>query len=296
VSYTPTDSAGAMDVTDGLEMWRSPRSRCPRRCRSAARPSPPPVAEHGGFPDFEVEPTVSMAPPPLPPRAAAPPPVAPPGLRVRRGHGADDGGRPATDGRASGTSRGPGARQRGRRRDGDVQAGRRAGRAQARGASARSAGAPRARRGREARRAGGPCGRARETAAVRVRRGARLRPPRLPPRQSARRRPSGAPAPRARAERPRPRRPRRPSPPPRRRWRQQGPLFAGAGVLVVVARDRGLVVHAHARPPTAEASPVAPPPVSAATPPAAVAPPVTEAAAPPETQPPVAAATPIRRR
>jgi len=46
-------------------------------------------------------------------------------------------------------------------------------------------------------------------------------------------------------------------------------------------------------PRNAEASPVAPPPVSAATPPPAVAPPVTEAAAPPETQPPVAEATPI---
>jgi hypothetical protein len=46
--------------------------------------------------------------------------------------------------------------------------------------------------------------------------------------------------------------------------------------------------------PTAEASPVAPPPVAESTPPpVAVAPTVTQAAAPPETQPPVAVATPI---
>src|SRR6185369_16430537 len=78
LSYAPADSAGVMDVSDGLEMVEEPTVAMPPPVPQAAPPSAPPVGEHGGFPDFEVEPTVAMAPPPLPPRATAPPPVAPP--------------------------------------------------------------------------------------------------------------------------------------------------------------------------------------------------------------------------
>src|SRR6478672_4942051 len=82
----PTDATALLDVSDGLEMVDETVALPPPVPAPPLAPPPVPVAaapaaaaaDHGGFPDFEVEPTVAMAPPPLPTRAtAAPMPVTP---------------------------------------------------------------------------------------------------------------------------------------------------------------------------------------------------------------------------
>jgi hypothetical protein len=71
------DATALLDVSDGLEMVDETVAMPPPVPTPPSAPPPVPVAaapaaDHGGFPDFEVEPTVAMAPPPLPTRAAAP--------------------------------------------------------------------------------------------------------------------------------------------------------------------------------------------------------------------------------
>jgi pSer/pThr/pTyr-binding forkhead associated (FHA) protein len=75
VSYPPTDATMLLDGSEGLEVVDEPTAAVPPRTPAppAAAPTPPaPFEDFGGFPDFDVEPTVGLAPPPLPPRAAAP--------------------------------------------------------------------------------------------------------------------------------------------------------------------------------------------------------------------------------
>src|SRR5258707_650597 len=180
VEHAPADASALLDVSEGLEVDEPtavlpPPIPAPPAPAPAAAP-PEPALEEQGFPDFDVEPTVAMAPPPLPPRATAPP-----------------------------------------------------------------------RRARAGRRAAAP---------------------------------AAVPAPAA----------------ARRGGSSKAPLIAGAVVVVLAL---GLAAYWFTRPaatPTAQASPVAPPPVSQATPPVVAArPPLTQAPAPPETQAvaPVAAPTPI---
>jgi hypothetical protein len=66
VSLPPVDPADLVGDLEGLEVVEEPRIA-----------SPPPV-EDMGFPDFDVEPTGAVAPPPLPPPRAASPVAAPP--------------------------------------------------------------------------------------------------------------------------------------------------------------------------------------------------------------------------
>src|SRR5258707_13067792 len=120
------------------------------------------------------------------------------------------------------------------------------------------------------------------------------RPPAATARGAAR---PAAPAPRARVERPAAAPAAVPAPAAARRGgSSKAPLIAGAVVVVLAL---GLAAYWFTRPaatPTAQASPVAPPPVSQATPPVVAAgPPLTQAPAPPETQAaaPVAPPTPI---
>ena len=296
LSYAPADSAGVMDVSDGLEMVEEPTVAMPPPVPQAAPPSAPPVGEHGGFPDFEVEPTVAMAPPPLPPRATAPPPVAPvsefeedmeptivdvpPPTVARPARPAapapvseDDAAtvmfKPAAAPAAPKPAAPPAAPP-----------------APPRATAAAKPAAPAAPASAPAKPAAGarPPAEARPVAA------------KAP---AAAKTPAGsrpaAPAPKARVERPAAAPAAAPAPAaPRGGGGSKAPLIAGAGVLVLVLGVAAWWFTRTPAAPTAEASPVAPPPVSAATPPpVAVAPPVTEAAAPPETQPPVAEATPI---
>ena len=297
LSYAPADSAGVMDVSDGLEMVEEPTVAMPPPVPQAAPPSAPPVGEHGGFPDFEVEPTVAMAPPPLPPRATAPPPVAPvsefeedmeptivdvPPPTVARP------ARPAAPAPVS-------------EDDAATVMFKPAAAPAAPKPAAPPAAPPAPPRATAAAKPAAPAAPAAPPAAKPA---AGARPP-AEARPAAAKAPAAAktpagsrpaaPAPKARVERPAAAPAAAPAPAaPRGGGGSKAPLIAGAGVLVVVLGVAAWWFTRTPAAPTAEASPVAPPPVSAATPPpVAVAPPVTEAAAPPETQPPVAEATPI---
>ena len=295
LSYAPADSAGVMDVSDGLEMVEEPTVAMPPPVPQAAPPSAPPVGEHGGFPDFEVEPTVAMAPPPLPPRATAPPPVAPvsefeedmeptivdvPPPTVARP------ARPAAPAPVS-------------EDDAATVMFKPAAAPAAPKPAAPPAAPPAPPRATAAAKPAAPAAPAAPPAAKPA---AGARPP-AEARPAAAKAPAAAktpagsrpaaPAPKARVERPAAAPAAAPAA-PRGGGGSKAPLIAGAGVLVLVLGVAAWWFTRTPAAPTAEASPVAPPPVSAATPPpVAVAPPVTEAAAPPETQPPVAEATPI---
>ena len=82
VSYPPTDATMLLDGSEGLEVIDEPTVAMPPPLAAPPPPAqavapPAPVEDIGGFPDFDVEPTVALAPPPLPSRSAAPP-AAPP--------------------------------------------------------------------------------------------------------------------------------------------------------------------------------------------------------------------------
>jgi len=318
-----TDATALLDMSDGLEMVEEPTLAMPPPLPPAAPAPPPPptpAADHGGFPDFEVEPTVSMAPPPLPPRAATPPPVsaapvsefeedmeptivdvpAPPVARGSRPAAPagpeddDEGGAtvmyrhpdaapppapkppapPATPPRASAAT--PVAPA-----------------VPAPPVPPAKAAAPPAAKG-----AAAPAAKAAAAPAVKAATGPAARPT-AEARPAAAKAPAAArpaaPPPRARAERPAAAPAAAPPPvaAPRGGGGSKAPLIAGAAVvLLALAGAAYWFTRTPESAPTAAASPVVPPPVSAATPPPVAArPPVTEAAAPPVTE--AAAPTPI---
>ena len=304
VEHAPADASALLDVSEGLEV-DEPTAVLPPPIPAPPAPAPaapPPGAalEEQGFPDFDVEPTVAMAPPPLPPRAPAPPPPAVPEFSEFEedmeptvvdvpaptiAHAAAPLAPPP-----AGKASAPAIKE-----DDAVDAAtvmyRRLAAPPSPPEPAPPAVAP------APPRAAPPPAAAPKSAAAQgspARPPAEARPPAAKAPAAAR---PAAPAPRARVERPAAAPAAVPAPAAARRGgSSKAPLIAGAVVVVLAL---GFAAYWFMRPaatPTAQASPVAPPPVSQATPPVVAArPPLTQAPAPPETQAvaPVAAPTPI---
>jgi hypothetical protein len=307
VEPAPEDATVLLAASEDLDVVDEPTVALPPPI--PARPAPPPAApvleEHEFFPDFDVEPTVAMAPPPLPPRAAAPPPPAEPEFEEDMEPTVVDVPAP-TVARAAAPPPVPakpaapptaGAAAPGIKEDDQGDAATvmfKPAAAPAPPVPKPPVAAPAPPRASSSP-ASPPAAAASKSAPAPA---APARPPaqaRLPAAKAPAAARPAAPVPRARAERPAAAAVATPAA-ARRGGSSKAPLIAGAVVVVLAL---GFAAYWFTRPastPTAQASPVAPPPVSQATPPVAAArPPVTEAAAPSQTQAaaPVTVPTPI---